>query len=184
NREPYFVEIDTTHIMDEYNQRVNVVAEDKNNEYQIAIKSLEEIKENIRTRNAITLSELIKLIGWEKFKTIAENYIEKCDDRSIIDAEQIESIRDGFRFGGFEVLYYLLTNGYIMQDYMMFRSIFHQGSISVNDNDYIKAVGRYMSCEEVNRNFSLDNPGDVLTELIEQHYQYRNGAIHYQIVSY
>ena len=62
--------------MDEYNQRVNVVAEDKNNEYQIAIKSLEEIKENIRTRNAITLSELIKLIGWEKFKTIAENYIE------------------------------------------------------------------------------------------------------------
>ncbi|MCK4175796.1 hypothetical protein, partial [Klebsiella pneumoniae] len=108
--------------MDEYNQRVNVVAEDKNNEYQIAIKSLEEIKENIRTRNAITLSELIKLIGWEKFKTIAENYIEKCDDRSIIDAEQIESIRDGFRFGGFEVLYYLLTNGYIMQDYMMFRS--------------------------------------------------------------
>ncbi|MCP5586888.1 hypothetical protein NL293_28245, partial [Klebsiella pneumoniae] len=30
----------------------------------------------------------------------------------------------------------------------------------------------------------LDNPGDVLTELIEQHYQYRNGAIHYQIVSY
>ncbi|WP_220384904.1 hypothetical protein, partial [Klebsiella pneumoniae] len=53
-----------------------------------------------------------------------------------------------------------------------------------NDNDYIKAVGRYMSCEEVNRNFSLDNPGDVLTELIEQHYQYRNGAIHYQIVSY
>ncbi|MDR8609894.1 DNA-binding protein [Klebsiella pneumoniae] len=184
NREPYFVKIDTTHIMDEYNQRVNVVAEDKNNEYQIAIKSLEEIKENIRTRNAITLSELIKLIGWEKFKTIAENYIEKCDDRSIIDAEQIESIRDGFRFGGFEVLYYLLTNGYIMQDYMMFRSIFHQGSISVNDNDYIKAVGRYMSCEEVNRNFSLDNPGDVLTELIEQHYQYRNGAIHYQIVSY
>lgn len=54
--------------MDEYNQRVNVVAEDKNNEYQIAIKSLEEIKENIRTRNAITLSELIKLIGWEKIQ--------------------------------------------------------------------------------------------------------------------
>ena len=103
----------------------------------------------------------MKLIGWKKFKTIAEKYIEQCDDRSIIDAEQIESIRDGFRFGGFEVLYYLLTNGYIMQDYMMFRSIFHQGSISVNDNDYIKAVGRYMSCEEVNRNFSLDNPGDV-----------------------
>lgn len=84
-------------------------------------------------------------------------YIDKDDDPEIIDQKQLETIRSGFRHGGYEALYYLLTNGYIMQDYMMFRSIFHEGAISVNDNDYIKAVGRLTNCESVNNSFTLDD---------------------------
>lgn len=183
NRNPQFVQIETSSIVEEYNQRVELVAKDKAEEYQKTAREIEEVKENIRTRNAISLAELLNLIGWERFKTIAEGYIEKCDDRTIINSEQMETIRNGFRFGGLEALYYLLTNGYIMQDFMMFRSIFHQGTISVNDNDYIKAVGRHMGCEEVNQNFLLDNPKDVLAELVGQHYQYRAGALHHQIIA-
>lgn len=170
-------------IIEEYNLRAKVIAKDKAAEYQKTVSEIEEVRENIRTRNSISLAELLKLIGWERFKEIAEVYIEKCDDRTIIDLEQLETIRNGFRFGGLEALYYLLTNGHIMQDFMMFRSVFHKGTISVNDNDYIKAVGRHMGCEEVNQNFLLDNPKDVLAELIGQRYQYRAGAIHHQIVA-
>ncbi|WP_161893520.1 hypothetical protein, partial [Pseudomonas juntendi] len=68
-------------------------------------KEIEELKENIRTRNAISLANLLKIIGWENFRTIAEEYIATCDDRTIIDPEQLETIRNGFRFGGFEALY-------------------------------------------------------------------------------
>ncbi|BBV00382.1 DNA-binding protein [Providencia hangzhouensis] len=178
-----YVSIETSSIVEEYYRRVKLTANDRMEEYQKTAKAIDEAKERVRTRNAISLSELLKLIGWEQFKTIAEDYIKKCNDRTIIDAEQWETIHNGFRFGGFEVLFYLLSNGYIMQDFMMFRSIFHEGTISTNDNDYIKAVGRHMSCEEVNQNFLLDNPRDVLAELIGQQYQYRVGAIHHQIIT-
>lgn len=183
NRGPQFFQIDTTSIVEEYNKRVEVIAKDKAAEYQKTISEIDEVKEKIRTRNSISLADLLNLIGWERFKAIAEGYIEKCDDRTIIDLEQLDTIRNGFRFGGLEALYYLFTNGHIMQDFMMFRSVFHQGTISVNDNDYIKAVGRHMGCEEVNQKFLLDNPKDVLAELIGQRYQYRAGAIHHQIVA-
>ncbi|WP_426577136.1 DNA-binding protein [Xenorhabdus stockiae] len=178
-----YVPIEHSSIIEEYDRRVKLIAKDKTEEYKKTIREIDEIKESIRTRNAISLAELLKLIGWERFKAIAEGYIEECDDSTIIDSEQLETIRNGFRFGGLEALYYLLTNGHIMQDFMMFRSIFHQGTISVNDNDYIKAVGIHMDCEEINQHFSLDNPQDVLAELIEQHYQYRVGAIHHQIIA-
>ncbi|MFH6838482.1 DNA-binding protein [Providencia sp. 2024EL-00732] len=177
------VSIETSSVVEEYYRRVKLTANDRAEEYQKTVKEIDEAKESVRTRNAISLSQLLKLIGWEQFKTIAEDYIKKCNDRTIIDVEQWETIHNGFRFGGFEALFYLLSNGYIMQDFMMFRSVFHEGTISINDNDYIKAVGRHMSCEEVNQNFLLDNPKDVLAELIEQQYQYRSGAIHHQIIT-
>lgn len=71
-----------------------------------------------------------------------------------------------------------------MQDYMMFRSIFQEGTISANDNDYIKAVGRFTGCKAVNESFSLDSEKEVISELAEQHYIYREGALHHQIVTY
>lgn len=183
NNNSKYVLIDISTIIEEYNRRVDIIAKDKAAEYQKTVSEIDDVREKIRIRNSISLAELLKLIGWERFKAIAEGYIEKCDDRTIIDLEQLGAIRNGFRFGGLEALYYLLTNGHIMQDFMMFRSVFHQGTISVNDNDYIKAVGRHMGCEEVNQKFLLDNPKDVLAELIGQRYQYRAGAIHHQIVA-
>lgn len=179
-----FYPIDAENVVDEYKKRARLVATDRKSELKKAINELQDVKEKIRTRNAITLAELLTLLGENRFKEIAEGYIEKCNDPDIIDKEQLETIRSGFRFGGLEALYYLLTNGFIMQDYMMFRSIFHEGTISVNDNDYIKAVGRQMGCAEVNDNYALDNEKDVLSDLIDNNYIYRSGALHHQIIAY
>lgn len=178
-----FVKIKENLILEEYNQRVDFIKNNKSEEYRKAIKEIKETKEKIKTRNAITLAKLLETIGWEQFKIIAESYIEECDDTEIIDPEQLKTLKSGFHFGGFEALYHLLTNGYIMQDYMMFRSIFHQGSISINDNDYIQEVGRHISFKEINENYFLDKPEDVIAELIENNYLYRSGALHYQIIT-
>ncbi|EOZ4985780.1 TPA: DNA-binding protein [Proteus mirabilis] len=178
-----FVKIKENLILEEYNRRVEFVKNSKSEEYKKTIKEIKETKEKIKTRNAITLAKLLELIGWEQFKFLAESYIEKCNIPEIIDSEQLKTLKIGFDFGGFEALYHLLTNGYIMQDYMMFRSIFHQGSISINDNNYIQEVGRHISFKEINENYFLDKPEDVLAELIENNYLYRSGALHYQIIT-
>lgn len=183
NRYHYF-QIEAGNIIDEYEKRSRLVSSDRIQEYKKTAIELEEVKEQIRTRNSITLAELTTLIGEKKFSKIAEHYIEQCNSPDFLDEKQFETVSAGFLRGGFEVLYYLLTNGYIMQDYMRFRSIFHEGAISVNDNDYIKAVGRFMGCNDVNDKFSLDNEKDVLSELVDQNYIYRGGAIHHQLVAY
>ncbi|WP_413728322.1 DNA-binding protein [Sodalis sp. RH19] len=180
----HYIEFGKSNVIDEYNRRAVLVASGRDAEYKKILSEIEMVKENIRTRNAISLSELTKLIGWVKFKELAEQYFESMNDPDIIGEEQLKTIRSGLRHGGFEALYYLLANGFLMQDFMMFRSIFQEGSISVNDNDYIKSVGRYISCEEANDNYSLDNEKEVLAELVSQHFIYREGAIHHQVVAY
>lgn len=177
-------QIDISDVVEEYKIRAKLVSSDRRQEYQKTVSHLNDVNEKVRIRNSITLAELTLFIGEKKFTEIAESYIEKCISPDILDVKQLETLRTGFLRGGFEVLYYLLTNGYIMQDYMMFRSIFQEGTISVNDNDYIKAVGRFNGCKEVNDSFSLDSEKEVISELAEQHYIYREGALHHQIVTY
>ncbi|GME47283.1 MULTISPECIES: DNA-binding protein [unclassified Pantoea] len=177
-------QINISDVVEEYKKRAKLVSSDRRQEYQKTVSHLNDVNEKVRIRNSITLAELTLFIGEKKFTEIAESYIEKCISPDILDVKQLETLRTGFLRGGFEVLYYLLTNGYIMQDYMMFRSIFQEGTISVNDNDYIKAVGRFTGCKEVNDSFSLDSEKEVISELAEQHYIYREGALHHQIVTY
>lgn len=177
-------QVDISDVIDEYKKRAELVSSDRRQEYLNAVSYLNDVNEQIRIRNSITLADLTLYIGEKKFTQIAEGYIEECSSPDILDEQQLETLRTGFLRGGFEVLYYLLTNGYIMQDYMMFRSIFQEGTISANDNDYIKAVGRFTGCKEVNESFSLDSEKEVITELDEQHYIYREGALHHQIVTY
>ncbi|WNK42629.1 YobI family P-loop NTPase [Pantoea agglomerans] len=177
-------QVDISNVTEEYKKRSQLVRSDRRKEYQKTVSHLNDVNEKIRIRNSITLADLTLFIGERKFTEIAESYIEKCISPDILDVKQLETLRTGFLRGGFEVLYYLLTNGYIMQDYMMFRSIFQEGTISVNDNDYIKAVGRFTGCKAVNDSFSLDSEKEVISELAEQHYIYREGALHHQIVTY
>lgn len=179
-----YVAIDGSSILKEYEKRSELVSKDREAEYKKIQRKIEEVKEEIKIRNTIPLSELIKKIGETRFGEIADGYILKSNDPDIIDVKQFAAVSTGFRLGGLQILYFLLTNGYIMQDFMMYRSIFREGAISVNDNDYIKAVGRFTGCQEVNDIFSLDDEEEVVSQLVEQDYIYREGAIHHQIITY
>jgi len=176
--------IDTENLTSEYERRRELVLSNENQELKSLNIKIENLNRKLRLKNSIPLADLIRNLGEEKFKEIALSYISGCNDPAIIDEKQLEALRTGFRLGGYESLFYLLTNGYIMQDFMMFRSIFHEGGITSNDNDFIKAVGRYVSHKEINEKFAIDNVKDVISELIDQNFIYRDGAIHHQVVSY
>ncbi|NHB90805.1 AAA family ATPase [Photorhabdus cinerea] len=178
------VEIEGNNVINEYNKRIELVSSDRDREYKKTLGEIEKTKEIIRIRNAISLENLIKLIGREKFIKLAYKYLNSIKVPDIIGKEQLGTIRSEFKHGGLDALYYLLSNGYLMQDFMMFRSIFYKGAISVNDNDYIKSVGFYVTCEDANQNFALDNEKDVIQDLISQHFIYREGAIHHQLITY
>jgi len=179
-----FVPIVTSNVIEEYDTRSKLVSSDREMEYKKTLIEIDEIKESIRIRNTISLAELLKKIGEGKFKEITERYIENSNDPDIIDPQQCDALSTGFRLGGLEILYFLLVNGYIMQDFMMFRSIFNEGAISANDNEYIKAVGRFSDFQHVNDEFLIDDVKEVISQLLEQNYIVRQGAFHHQIVAY
>lgn len=179
-----YIKIDGSSIIKKYQKRSQLVTSDRMRALRAAHDELNSVNEEIRIRNSITLADLIVNIGEANFRDITDRYLEKINDRDIIDEKQFDALRSGLRLGGSEVLYFLMANGYIMQDFMMFRSVFHEGTISSSDNDYIKAVGRHVSCKDCNENFSLDNEKDVLAELVAQNYIYREGALHYQLIEF
>jgi hypothetical protein len=88
------------------------------------------------------------------------------------------------RNGGLDALYLLLSNGLVMQDFMAYRSIFHEGSITVNDNDFLKAVGQDLSCATSNGEYFIDDENRVINELVEHNRIYADGALHYQLVTH
>ena len=171
-------------IIDEYKKRSELVLDSRENAYQQTLANLEITKEEIRNRNAISLAELTKMIGPKRFAEIAESYLAGIDDPDIINGEQLNTIRSNFRYGGLDALYFLLANGYLMQDFMMYRSIFHEGGISVNDNDFIKSIGLDLSCAAANRDYAVDNEKMVITDLASQNFIYRDGAMHHQLIEY
>lgn len=178
------IKIDVSNILEDYRSRAELVSTDRLQQVKLISAELHIAKEKYRVRSSITLADLTTIIGEKKFREIAESYIQDCNEPDFLDEKQFKTFCAGFRRDGLESLYYLITNGYIMQDYMRFRSIFHEGTISINDNDYIKAVGRFSGCKEVNDNFSLDDVEAVLSELVDQNFIYRAGAIHHQIIAY
>ncbi|QLR05677.1 DNA-binding protein [Providencia rettgeri] len=175
------VVVNNSAIYHEYEKRINILANKKEEEHKSILIELNKVKEKIRIRNTISLAEIIKLMSWDEFKETALVYINSCNS-SIINGDKLSALSEGFEADGLDALYYLLINGYIKQDFMMFRSIFQPGSISQNDNEFIKAIERDISCVESNQQIILENPKNVLDELISEQYQHKNGAIHHQII--
>lgn len=171
-------------IVEEYKERKELTREARANVIKQLQQDISEVRKNIRRRNEITLSELTLLNGQEVFNSLASDYIKAINDVNILSKEQERTVLDSLKYGGFDALYYLIINGYLMQDFMMYRSIFHKGSISAEDNEYIKKVGLHISHLEANDSCIIENVTDVTRELIENSYTHRDGALHHQVLAY
>jgi hypothetical protein len=170
-------------ILDEYAVRVELTKDSRLNVIKQIQREIAELRENIRKRNEISLAELTKIMGRAEFNLLATNYIKDINDKGIISEEQEKTVLDSLKYGGFDALYYLITNGYLMQDFMMYRSIFYKGSISAEDNEYIKKVGLHINHTEANDSFLIENVADVTRELIANSYTHRDGALHHQVLA-
>lgn len=171
-------------IAEEYEERSKLTRKSREDVFSQTQKEIADVREEISKRNAISLAELTQLNGREKFNQLATNYIKDIKDPNILSAEQEKTVLSSLKYGGLDALYYLITNGYLMQDFMMYRSIFYKGSISEEDNEYIKSVGIYSSHMEVNDSFVLQNVAGVTRDLIDNTYIHRDGALHHQIIAY
>lgn len=168
----------------EYQERSNTIKDEKEKSIIEIKKNINEVKIKIQKRNEINLSDLTKINGQDFFKKLATSYINNIEDENVLSKAQVKTVLDSLKYGGFEALYYLISNNYLMQDFMMYRSIFHKGSISDEDNEYIKKVGIYIDHREANDKFIIENVADVTRELEENYYIHRDGALHHQVISY
>ncbi|MBT0385563.1 DNA-binding protein [Morganella morganii] len=177
------ITIDVNSKRDEYLERKEILSKcnlDNNNKLHGECNVLEE---KIKSKNTLPLKELIKLIGRKNFGTFCEGYFNEISKHDYVSDSQFKLLVSDMRNGGFDALYLLLSNGLILQDYMSYRSIFHKGAMSENDNDFIKAIGLDLSCEESNEKYFIDDVAKVIEELIDQNKIYSEGALHCQLIT-
>lgn len=171
-------------LKEEYLKRKEKIGNDKNLTFSTLQAKIKEIKESIKLRNAISLKKLITSIGREKFSHIAEDYLESMEDHDYVSEQQLQVLRTDMRNGGLDALYLLLSNGLVMQDFMVYRSIFHEGAMTANDNDFLKAVGQDLNCVTSNNEYFIDDEDRVISELVENNRIYADGALHHQLVTH
>lgn len=170
-------------LSEEYQKRKIIMGDDKDETYRKLQADLKAIKQNIRRRNAISLSELMQLITREKFESLAKQYICEVKTHDFISAAQFKALEDEMRYGGLDVLYYLTTQKYIDQDFMRSRSIFHEGGITDNDNEFIKKVAQDISVRVSNTEYTIDDDKLVVNELESMNFLHREAVFHHKIIS-
>ncbi|QZY92947.1 hypothetical protein K7H94_22700 (plasmid) [Pantoea dispersa] len=67
---------------------------------------------------------------------------------------------------------------------MRSRSVFHDGGLSVNDNEFIKNVALGISSHQSNEDVALDDVSGVILEIAAQHLLHHEATMHRQIVAH
>lgn len=171
-------------LKEEYLKRKTKMGKDKNSAFSELQIKIKKIKESIKLKNTLSLRELTLIIGREKFAEIAQGYLEAMEGHDFVSKQQLHALCADMRNGGLDALYLLLSDGLVMQDFMAYRSIFHEGSMTVNDNDFLKAVGQDLSYATSNGEYFIDDENRVISELVEHNRIYADGALHHQLVTH
>ncbi|WP_145031247.1 YobI family P-loop NTPase [Pantoea ananatis] len=96
-------------------------------------QKIKTIQGEINKLHQANMADLVRASGSENFfQWVSEN----CKFEESVP-EKIKKRNDCLDF-----LYFLLSNNYIAPDYMFFRSVFKPGSLSHEDNEFIKEVSR------------------------------------------
>ncbi|HJS16269.1 MAG TPA: hypothetical protein VJ795_14440 [Rheinheimera sp.] len=106
-------------ILDEYRDRVPLLTGGRMTVLENVRAEVEIVKEKIRQKNSISLEELTRNIGRVKFEELAKKYISAIQDKKMLTTEQEDSILSGFKYGGYDAIYYFISNGYLTHDYMI-----------------------------------------------------------------
>lgn len=167
-----------------YQRRKKIVGEERELNFKKTEKSLSEAREEKRRKNAISLADLVTLMKKDKFIDIAKQYMEEINKHDLLSAEQKKSVLIEMQYGGYDAIYLLLSRGYLDQDYMRSRSVFHKGGLSSSDNEFVKDVALGLSGQQANEEVAIDDVRGVIREIAAQRLLHQDAVMHYQIVAH
>lgn len=146
---------DISEMLECHEKRKNNLAKKIKGEVSKLTQKISIIKDDINKLNQANLAGLVRILGSENFlKWVDEN----CHFNNL-DPEKTQK-----RTEHLELIYFLLINDYIAPDYMFFRSVFRPGSLSHEDNEFIKEVSRSRAHKQTS-GMPLRKVDNVVTKL-------------------
>lgn len=169
-----------TELLNEYKKRLPATLDKKEETIKKLKQDIQWLQNIINQKRHIPLDKLLENITYTKFSQwmLANNpYNEEGKSNS---AEKNASIGPE---NSMEILFFMLSNGYIEQDYMQYRSIFHAGSLSESDNLFIQKLASKVDFNQL-KTLHLDNVPNIVAKIISLSFQYREGAFHPEIITF
>ncbi|QHP58179.1 hypothetical protein [Pectobacterium carotovorum] len=160
--------VDKSALLKEYEIRVQKVHERSREEIKELRSEIGRLKKKCLQRNRISLSELLReaerpaYVNWLQGQGLLKN------ESSLTSYE-------------LDILVLLLTDGFLSTDYMLFRSVFREGALSISDNDFIRAVTAHAE-PEITVGLSLEQIPSVWEELKTLAVSHQENALHPQLL--
>ncbi|WP_442528784.1 YobI family P-loop NTPase [Serratia sp. CY85251] len=159
-------------LKEEYEERHAIITNKINGNISHLEDSIQKIKNDIQNTFSYDLAFFIKKIGIEGFGKRVAGYVTS-------DNHDKTSLSDNV--GRLEFIYFLLSYGYLSTDYMAYRSVFIPGSLSIEDNNFIRAVTSGRIPDETEK-MSLSNVANTVAKLRRLGMLMHENAWHPQIL--
>lgn len=118
-------------IKDTYEERIQRLQKKSDGHITRLEESINNCKSEIHNSFSYDLTFFIDKVGNTGFR----DWAAEC-----ISSDENDMIASSDNGGQIDFLYFLLSNGYLSTDYMAYRSVFMPGSLSTEDNNFIRAV--------------------------------------------
>lgn len=165
----------------EYKKRLPITLDKKE---EIIKKLQQDIQWNqniISQKRHITLDNLLENITYTKYSQWLLMDNKHKDEKNKTESTSKDTVRS--LESNMEILFFMLSNGYIEQDYMQYRSIFHPGSLSESDNLFIQKMASKVDFNQL-KTLHLDNIPNIVSKILSLSFQYREGVFHPDIITY
>lgn len=166
-----------TELLHEYEKRTPIVLDNNKKTLESLSKKIIEIQHTVNLKRSISLHELCEKITLKKLRDWYFN------DASTKDEEKQNIANTPAINFNIELLFFMLSNGYIEQDYMQYRSIFHAGALSQSDNLYIQKVAAKVNFDEL-KDIQLNNIPNIIEKMESLSFKYHEGIYHPDIINY
>ncbi len=162
-----------TELLSEYEKRTPIVLDSNKKTLELLSTKVSDIQSIINLKRSISLHELCEKITLTKLQDYLLN-------STLTDGSKNNASEANFNI---ELLFFMLSNGYIEQDYMQYRSIFYAGALSQSDNLYIQKVAAKVNFDEL-KDIQLNNIPNIIDKIESLLFNYHEGILHPNIINY